>query len=335
MAKTMRSASLDGFVPLARSCGLDPIKLLDKAGIPRDCLRNPDLRLSIGAYCSLLEASAKAAGADDFGVRLAESRQLSTFGPVGLVVREQPTVRKAIQALVDNIRLHNDSASLELDEAADDISIIKPDLATARGVPGAQAKDMVLGVVCRILTLLLGPTWRPQSVWFVRSRPANLAAFRRVFGAQLEFNQDFNGIVCTRRDIDQPIAGADPGMAREAERYVALLRPTGRRSGAEDIRSIVLTLLPTGQCTVEQVARHLGVDRRTVHRHLAAQDTTFSEIVDDLRHELCISYIEHGDRSLASVAELLGFSAQSAFAHWHQERYGMSATARRVAARRG
>ncbi len=329
----MRSASLDGYVALARSFGLDPLKLIDRAGIPRTCLTNPDLKLSISAYCKLLEASARAAGADDFGVRLAESRQLSTFGPVGLVVREQPTVRKAIGALVANIRLHNESASLELEES-DDIVLVKPGLAVARGVPAAQAKDMVLGVVCRVLTLLLGPNWRPVSVCFVRAPPAHLAAHKRVFGGHLEFNRDFNGIVCLRSDIDKPIAGADPGLAREAERYVALLGVGAKRNATDDIRRIAVTLLPSGQCTVERVAKHLGIDRRTVHRHLADRGTTFSAIVDDLRDELAASYIEQGDQPFASVAELLGFSAQSAFAHWHQTRFGVSATARRAAARR-
>ena len=60
MTQTMRSASLDGYVSLARSCGQDPFRLIDKARIPRNCLRSPDLRLSIGAYCRLLEATAKA-----------------------------------------------------------------------------------------------------------------------------------------------------------------------------------------------------------------------------------------------------------------------------------
>ena len=175
MTRTMRSASLDGYVSLARSCGQDPFRLIDKARIPRNCLRSPDLRLSIGAYCRLLEATAKAADADDFGIRLAESRQLSTFGPVGLVMREQPTVRHAIRALMDNISLHNESASLILEEH-DDIVIVRPDLAVPRGVPSYQAKDMVLGVVCRILSLLLGPAWRPQNVCFMRSAPRNAAA---------------------------------------------------------------------------------------------------------------------------------------------------------------
>ena len=39
-------------------------------------------------------------------------------------------------------------------------------------------------------------------------------------------------------------------------------------------------MLPLGRCSVEKVAQHLGVDRRTVHRHLARRGETFSSLVD-------------------------------------------------------
>ncbi len=310
----MRSASLDGYLPLARSFGIEPLMLMDRVGISRNCLNNPDLKLSISAYCRLLELSAQAAKADDFGVRLAETRQLSTLGPVGLVVREQPTVRRAIGALVDNIRLHNESAWLALEEAGE-VVVVRPELAVARGVPAVQARDMVLGVVCRILTLLLGPRWRPQSVSFVRAKPGTLAAHWRVFGQRLDFEQDFNGIVCLRSDIDQPIAGADPGLAREAARYVALLGADTKPNPLDEVRRIALTLMPEGQCSVERVAQHLGVDRRTIHRHLAAHQASFSSMMEDLRDELATTYIDQSARPLSLVAGLLGFSGQSAFSH--------------------
>ena len=331
MTQLIRSASLEGYVALARACGLDPYKILDSAGIPRSCLTQPDLKLSIESYRLLLEESASLSGADDFGVRLAESRQLSTFGPVGLVVRQQPTVRKAIEALAQNIRLHNESAFVEIEET-DEIVVMKPALTLQGGAPAQQSADMVLGVMCRILTLLLGPHWRPLSVCFVRSPPHNPAAHWRVFGRALEFNQDFNGIVCLRTDMDRPIAGADPGLAREAERYVEMLSAQRERDAARDVKQVVVSLLPTGQCTIDRVAEHLGMNRRTIHRHLAAKDMTFSELVDQTRKELASSYLEAGNRPLASVAELLGFSALSSFSHWHKQHFGVTPSARRAGA---
>jgi hypothetical protein len=58
---TIRSASLAYYPEIARSVGLDPSKMLERVGLPRSCLRNPDLRISAEAVAELLEASASTA----------------------------------------------------------------------------------------------------------------------------------------------------------------------------------------------------------------------------------------------------------------------------------
>jgi AraC-like DNA-binding protein len=72
------------------------------------------------------------------------------------------------------------------------------------------------------------------------------------------------------------------------------------------------------------VARHLGINRRMLHRHLAREGETFSSVLDAVRAELAIRYIGNHDRPLASVSELLGFSALSAFSRWFRSRFGCS-----------
>jgi hypothetical protein len=107
MAYLIRAACLTDYVEVGRSAGIDPYRLLDSVAIPRASLNDPDMMISAGAFGRLLEASAEAAGLDDFGLRLAEKRGLATLGPVGLLVREQPTPRKALEALIGNIRRHD------------------------------------------------------------------------------------------------------------------------------------------------------------------------------------------------------------------------------------
>jgi AraC-like DNA-binding protein len=79
------------------------------------------------------------------------------------------------------------------------------------------------------------------------------------------------------------------------------------------------------------VAQRLGVDRRTVHRRLAEEGETFSSLLDSVRAELATRYIDNRDRPLASVAELLGFSAHSAFARWFRGQFGCSVSEWRAA----
>jgi len=45
-------------------------------------------------------------------------------------------------------------------------------------------------------------------------------------------------------------------------------------------------MLPPGVCSVERVAEQLGVDRRTVHRHLEQHGENHSRVVNAMRVDL-------------------------------------------------
>ena len=92
------------------------------------------------------------------------------------------------------------------------------------------------------------------------------------------------------------------------------------------VRELIAALLPTGRCSLDRVAQHLGCDGRTVQRWLAAHGKGFSEILDAQRAEMVVRLIEDRNRSLPAVAELLDFSAQSALARWFRERFDCSIT---------
>jgi AraC-like DNA-binding protein len=70
----------------------------------------------------------------------------------------------------------------------------------------------------------------------------------------------------------------------------------------------------------------MGMDRRTIHRHLAREGETFTSLMDAVRTELVTRYVENRDRPLAVIAELLGFSALSAFSRWFRQKFGCSVT---------
>jgi AraC-like DNA-binding protein len=68
-----------------------------------------------------------------------------------------------------------------------------------------------------------------------------------------------------------------------------------------------------------------------MHRHLANEGETFSSLLDSVRSELATRYIDNRDRSLTTTAELLGFSALSAFSRWFRAKFCCSVSAWRAA----
>ncbi|MGH7923002.1 MAG: AraC family transcriptional regulator, partial [Candidatus Binatus sp.] len=273
MRTLVRSASLTDYLEVARAVGLDPSRMLDSVGLSRRCLQNPDFKVPEDAVRRLLEASAAAAGIDDFGLRLAEKRTFSNLGPLGLLLRDQPTVRHALEAWNQNRKLHTDSVSLRFQER-DGNAIISLALAVEMPSPKRQAVELTIGVLYRTLRLFLGDGWRPR-VCFAHSAPLNLDTHRRVFGAKIEFNRDFNGIICRSSDLEASMPAADPAMARYAQQYIDSIASTDGTFG-EKVRELVNQILSSGNCRIERIAMHLGFDRRTVHRRLAEEGTNFS-----------------------------------------------------------
>src|SRR5690242_997805 len=137
MTDLIRSACLSSYPEVARSLGLEPLKMLAAAGIDRRCLDDPDIKMPTGALGRLLESSARAAKVDDFGLRLAETRSLAVLGPVGLLLCQEPTAREAMLALVRYIRLHNEAMIIRFEESGGD-AIISVELRLSRPAPVRQ-----------------------------------------------------------------------------------------------------------------------------------------------------------------------------------------------------
>jgi AraC-like DNA-binding protein len=250
-----------------------------------------------------------------------------------MITREQPTVRDVILALVKYFPLHSQAMLLRLEEAGDLVIIHSSPRFPTPG-PARQSVELGMAQLVRILRLHLGMNWRPTGVSFVHGPPVSLETHNRIFGPVVAFNQDFDGVVCTRANLDQPNPSADPEMARQIERYIEGLVGLAAAPLPDRVREVIRGLLPTGRATIEGVALQMGLDPRTLQRQLAAETASFIDILQDVRMELTGPYLEESDRPLLDVAELLGFSALSAFSRWHRLHYGVSPSDRRKAFRR-
>lgn len=324
MTPQLRSASLTYFEQIAAECQLDARALLQEVGLPMRCLREPDLMIPAHQVARLLELAAQRCGEPAFGLRMAASRRLSNLGPLGLLLRDQPTLRQALYRLAAHLHLHNEAFSLETVEAGQDICI-RGDVLLDSDIPRRQAVDAAMGISFRIVQFFLGDTWRPKQVAFRHRAPANLSWYRQVFGQTVQFGREFNEIVCSAQDLDIPNPGADPVMAAYSERLLGKDLGT-QASTADRVKRLTVLLLPRGLCRADVVAQHLGVSRRTLDNHLGAEGTTFKALVNNMRHELLADYLLEKTHAFSDIAPLLGFSELSAFSRWHRMQFGNAAS---------
>lgn len=324
----VRSACLTNYVEVAQFYGLDPWRMLARAGLPQACLDDPDLRIPVDAANLLLEESARIACQEAWGLLMAKERRISNLGVIGLLSREAPTVRAAMQTAERYRHTHNESLLHRIEESAG-IAIIHEDLMVSAGAPSRQATELVIGVLIRVLRLFLGADWKARRICFVHAAPADLSVHRSVLGQTPEFRCDFNGIVCTSNDLDTPVPSADPVMA-DYIRHKLDVDSLVQRTVSDEVREMTLALMPHKRCTADHVAALMGVSRSTLSRHLATEGQTFGALVQSVRTELAQRYVADHRRSLTDIAQLLGFAYSSAFSRWFKHNFGVSAEAQRL-----
>ncbi len=330
--RLIRSATLYGFAELAASAGLNMRKLLQNCGIPERALQTPDQLIAVDAVRELLERSAQASGWDDFGLRLAARRRLANLGQVSIVLREEPTGLAAMQTLSRYLQLVNPSLFTDVDIAGD-LVIIRETLLVSTQLPMRQSMEMAVGVMHGVLRELLGDSWRARRVCFAHrasgagTGPASgtTSYTKRLFDCPIEYNAEFNGLVCDAASLSKELPGRDAAWAQYSRSQLdQALRQVAPRT-SDHVRQLMSALLPQGRCTADQVALQLRVDRRTIHRRLAKEGASFASLLEAMRRELVVRQLRDSDRSTTDIAYLLGFASVSAFGHWFAKHFGISA----------
>ncbi|MDR7135817.1 AraC-like DNA-binding protein [Lysobacter niastensis] len=323
MSTLIRAATMKNYFEVAQQLGLNPQPLLNAAGLSRTMLADPERRIPAAAAVRLLEESARQSGCDTFGLRMAESRQLSDFGVASLLLIHQPTLRDALVATMQYRHLLNELLAIHVEERGRTV-VIREEFVSDVGTTSRQAIELALGALYRLCGFLLGPHWKPHSVNFAHAAPENLLVHRRLFRCATEFDREFNGIVCDAADLNFPNPSADPAMASYVKRMVESLPGPAQNSIATDVRKDLYILMPMGQATIEQVARGRGMNVRTLQRRLEEANEIFSHILNSVRAELALRYMENRQYSLQVVGRLLGFSSPSSFTRWFSAEFGMA-----------
>jgi AraC-like DNA-binding protein len=318
-----RLAALSGFIELSDKVGIDVDELFRRSELDMAGPSQPDRWIAADAVADLLEKAATLSRQANFGLQLAENRRLANLGPLSMVIREEPNLRGALHTLMRYNHMYNEAVQTRLIEI-DETATIRVELHLGHPRPARQSIELAVGTLFGVLAHLAGHRWRPLAVCFRHTPPSDLSVHHRVFGTAVTFNQDLNGILLRAADLDASNTLADPVLLPYAQR---LLAPPNHPTNATIVghtRELIEMLLPAGRCSSEQVARSLGISRRTLHRKLQRADTTFTGLLDATRVDLAQHLVSNQDNSLTDITEMLMFSSSSNFSRWFRDHFGMS-----------
>ncbi|MCB9536165.1 MAG: AraC family transcriptional regulator [Myxococcales bacterium] len=263
-------------------------------------------------YYDLLERC----GADDAGLplRYGASIRPEDFGAFGLALKTARDVGDALRRLARYILVVSDTLDYALrDEGGEWLFVLGGRRSGDRR--GVQlANECALAAIVSLLRQVADGPIVPAAVSFRHPPPADVAEHADYFGAPVRFGAPLDALHLDEQTLVTPTRLADEGLSAYLLTQLDDLHAR-RAEGAvvHQVRQAITDQLCSGMPTRDDIARHLGMSGRTLHRRLAEHGCSFQSVANQVRRAVAESLLVRQAHSLAEVAYLTGFSDQSAF----------------------
>lgn len=292
--------------------GIDSRALFERAGLDVAALRDPEARYALEATTRLWRLAIEVTGDPAFGIAVARHTHPTTFHALGFSLAASGTLREAFERTARFFRVVTDAAHLSL---TSDEHTLRIDVALERGAePAPEAVDAFLAVCVRMSRALGGRDVNPLNVMMRRPSPIEPAPYLRYFRVMPSFGADHDALWFEAQRCDRPLLTGNAELARINEtviaRHMAALDDSDLKAR---LYRLLVDALPQGEPTQATVAKKLGHSLRSMQRRLAEQHTSYSRVVDDVRHDLARTYLDDPQYSLSEITYLLGFSEHSTF----------------------
>jgi len=224
-----------------------------------------------------------------------------------------PTLGAAYERLCRYQRLIHETSRVHLDVESDR-AVLRHQLAGGAAAP-RQTAEFLLAAWVRAGRVITGIDWAPDEVHFAHSAPADATDHARFFRTDVHFGMGENALVLPRRLLETSCTRADPALVAVLDRYAAdrLAQMPQSHGIADRVRSELVDQLRGGEPSASRLAARLKMSVRSLNRLLAAENTSYQQLLDRLRRDLAERHLARQQMSISEVAFLLGYSELSSF----------------------
>lgn len=324
-----------GLDKLVSQLGGSPAEVLESQSLNSQIFSDPDNTIECSAAISLLEYCSTSLNDPLFGLHLAAQQRPEAFGCVMALAQSAPTLRQAIQCLVDFIPV---SASPECElEIVAMAKVVELRWRSNIGF-GDEIQTYYHGLLLMLKSLqaLGSQSFRPSYAQLrCPVERANYGPLYQHLGCRVRGGAEYNAIAFPVELLDQPLETSNRLMYNILGDGLAQLRNNSRGDFVEQVSAAVRRGLSAGVCSVDVCADDLHTSTRTLQKRLKRMNIKFSDIVLDERIKLAKQALLWSDYTLDEIAFQLGYSEQTSFGRAFKRATGVTPKSFRLQARSG
>ncbi|MDO5091514.1 MAG: AraC family transcriptional regulator ligand-binding domain-containing protein [Cardiobacteriaceae bacterium] len=304
-----------------RGYGVDPLPLMEQAGLEANLLNIPDARYPVQGVRRLWQLIIQATDDPLVGLRVGREIQASTLHGLGLAMMSSSSLSELLMLFIRYGKVISTTMQMSLEHNRTGTTLV---LRTVEGSePMSAARLAALAFIFRQACSLSQHGVVPEFVTLTLAAPRDVHRLDAYFGTAVSLGAEQDAICFRYADTIEPYAGANAQLVALNEtvinQYLAQLM---RSDFSAQVQSRIHATLSRGEPKLAEIAALLNMTPRTLQRRLEEEGHTFNALLDGERKNLAHDLLAHSDRTITEISFLLGFSDPSNFSRASKRWFG-------------
>ena len=300
-----------GWKILLVDLGINYAEVLKKAELPADLFSRKDASLTTAEYLKFWKSLEFIANDPLFPLKAICKLSTEMFDPPIFAALCSPNLNTALKRISQFKPLIGPmTLNIELNDEGTHIMIkfLERDVALPKSLVA-----MELGFFVQIARMATREIIIPKRVIAPCEFP-HTPEYAEYFGVTPEFGESLS-LHFAANDANKPFVTENIGMWDffEADLKKRLSAIQAEDSMKERVKAVLLEMLPSGETTVDTLAKRLNLSRRTLQRRLLDEHTNFKDILTETRESLARHYVTKSDLPYIQISFLLGYEDPNSF----------------------
>jgi len=293
------------------------------ARIPVHALEHPSWLVPEAAVWQLMENVARDDGFEDIGLAAGAAGRLSDIGRLGERIESAYTLHDALQTFIESIGGHSSLCAYWLEFRRDDVLFCRT------GTEGLKsgswpAEQYVISLMIQIVRLAAGSHWCPREVYLHSARTSGVERFDALSLADIRTSASCTAIAISLDHLGSRMRSQAAPSTEDSGRMPITV------DFVQSLRAAVRSYLPEGYPGILLAAEIAGTSVRTLQRQLLEAHTSYSRLVDHVRHEAALETLAQSNARVIDVAYDLGYADPASFTRAFRRWAGVSPSAFRA-----
>lgn len=316
--------------------GRSPDPLLQRYGLTRGDLDDPEAMIPLADWLAIFEDAADYARNPHFGLYVGRLAGSDSLGPLSFLFLSAPTLRTAfasftryldtMQQAARNV-FFEDGRSATFEYAVLDQSMVRR----------RQDAEYSIGATFTLARLFTGGDLVMHEVHFEHERSGDYARYRDYFGCDVFFEQDRNSFSFDAGQLDASGRVLSSTLHPILEDHLRRrsLEAGGEHGLVEEVKTRIAAAPLDRPPTIAEMAALLDMSVPTLNRKLRGEGASWRALLAEHRMQAAARLLRESRRSIGAIALALGYAESASFIRSFQRCFGTTPSQFRQTSRNG